>query len=234
MDLTTAKVLITGGSKGIGKETAKQLRAAGASVMITGRDLATLKATAAELDAPYFEGDVSDEASVKAMIPAAVKQLGGLNAVINNAAYGYFAPIQEIDTESFEKLFQTNVYGAMFVGRECAKHFIAQNGGTIVNISSSAGNHGFARGTAYAASKFALKGMTECWRAELRPHNIRVMLVNPSEVQTNFGGRHERPKDSVNPSKLVASDIAQTIAAMLALPDHAFITETSVWATNPK
>jgi len=234
MDLRHLKVLITGGSKGIGRETARQLRDAGAAVMITGRDLTTLKASAAELDSPFFEGDVSDEKSVKEMIPAAVKQLGGLNAVINNAAAGYFAPIHEIESEKFERLFRTNVFGAMYVGRESAKHFISQKAGTIINISSSAGVHGFAGGTAYAASKFALKGMTECWRAELRQHNIRVMLVNPSEVQTNFGGRHERPKDSINPSKLVASDIAQTIVAMLALPERAFITETSVWATNPK
>ena len=234
MELKNAKALVTGGSKGIGKAIAHQLRAAGAEVMITGRDKATLEASAEELGAKFFLGDVSDENSVAKMIPQAVEELGGLNVVLNNAAFGYFAPVHELDTEKFQQLFHTNVFGAMYVARETAKHFIAQKGGTLINVASSAGVKGFANGSAYAASKFALRGMTECWRDELRKHNVRVMLINPSEVQTNFGGRHERTPGEINPSKLLADDIALTVVAMIGLPDRAFIPETAVWATNPK
>ena len=99
-----------------------------------------------------------------------------------------------------------------------------------MNVGSTAARKGFPRGTAYAASKFALSGMTECWRAELRKHDIRVMQINPSEVQTGFGGTEPTP----NPTKLQAPDVAQAIVDMLALPARGFVTETTLWATNPQ
>ena len=87
---------------------------------------------------------------------------------------------------------------------------------------------GFAGGTAYASSKFALSGLTECWRAELRKHDIRVMQINPSEVQTAFfRGR------AFSERKLRGEEIAHAIIAMLSMDDRGFTTEMSVWATNP-
>jgi len=112
--------------------------------------------------------------------------------------------------------------------------FKKQNSGNIVNISSTAGTKGFAGGTAYSATKFALKAMTECWRAELRQYNVRVILINPSEVQTHFvsnSGRESRP---FNPSKLQGIDIAHTICSALEMEDRGFITELTVFATNPQ
>jgi 3-oxoacyl-[acyl-carrier protein] reductase len=159
--------------------------------------------------------------------------MNGFNVLINNAAYGTFGLLKDQDTEVFEKLISTNITGAMIAGREAAKHFIDCNYGNIINISSTAGNAGFAGGTAYVASKFALKGMTECWRAELRKSNVRVMLINPSEVQTPFykalGG--ERP---FNPTKLQASEIAHLVIAVLSMRDVGFVTEATVFATNPQ
>ena len=122
----------------------------------------------------------------------------------------------------------------MLVARESARHFVAQNSGNIINIASTAGQRGSIGGTSYVSTKFAVSGMTECWRAELRKHNIRVMQVNPSEVQTNFfvaAGAHARPE---NPTKLESEEIAHTICAMLAMEDRGFITDATVWATNPR
>jgi 3-oxoacyl-[acyl-carrier protein] reductase len=118
------------------------------------------------------------------------------------------------------------------MAREAAKQFIAQDGGNMVNISSTAGLRGGPGGTAYYSSKFALRGMTECWRAELRRHNVRVMLVNPSEVQTRFAevaGYDQKP----SPNKLVPEDIAAAIVGALEIEDRGFIPEFSVFATNP-
>lgn len=126
-----------------------------------------------------------------------------------------------------------NVTGAMITARECAKHFVKNNYGNIINISSTAGRSGFAQGTAYSASKFALSSMTECWRAELRKYNIRVMQVNPSEVQTNFVLNSGREAKQHNATKLEASEIAFTILAMLQMHDKGFITEATIFATNP-
>jgi 3-oxoacyl-[acyl-carrier protein] reductase len=233
MNLKNAKVLVTGGGSGIGKETANYLLKAGAKVIITGRTELKLQMTAEEIGCHYIVSDASKEDDIVALIPQVIEKLGGFNVLINNAAYGYFNPLVDIDTNHFQELISTNIIGAMIVGRESAKHFIKENYGNIVNISSTAGNAGFPNGTAYVATKFALKGMTECWKQELRKNNIRVMLVNPSEVQTDFvvnSGREGRP---YNETKLQATEIAHTIKAMLEMDDRGFITEATVWATNP-
>src|SRR6185436_3922163 len=118
--------------------------------------------------------------------------------------------------------------------REAAKIFIAQNGGNIVNIGSTASHRGAANGTAYYASKFALRGMTECWRAELRQHNIRVILVNPSEVLTNFYATAGLAQNLGNATKLQGEDIAHAVRSALEMEDRGFTTELTVFATNPK
>jgi 3-oxoacyl-[acyl-carrier protein] reductase len=142
--------------------------------------------------------------------------------------------LTQIDTKKFNDVLMTNITGAMFCGRESAKYFTEKNYGNIINIASSAGKNGFANGTPYCATKFALRGMTECWRAELRKHNIRVMLVNPSEVQTYFGINAGGKKKDHNPTKLEGYHIAHLIKSMLELDDVGFIPEAGVWATNPQ
>ncbi len=234
MNLSNAKVLITGGSSGIGLETAKQLVSLGAQVAICGRNEARLHNAAKESGAFPIVGDVSSEDDVKRMVETVIREFGDYNVLINNAAFGYFSKLTDLTTSQFEKLLATNVLGAMMVGRESARHFVSKNYGSMVNISSTAGLSGFAGGTAYVATKFALKGMTECWRQELRKNNIRVMLINPSEVQTDFfvnSGNEVRP---YNPTKLEAIEIAHTIVSMLQMNDRGFITEATVWATNPQ
>jgi len=104
-------------------------------------------------------------------------------------------------------LFATNVTGAMLMSREAAKLFKERKRGNLINISSTASLRGAPKGTAYYASKFALRGMIECWRAELRKYNMRVFLVNPSEVITGFARRAGFPQKD-NPSKLQSEDIA--------------------------
>ncbi|MCI0448770.1 MAG: SDR family oxidoreductase [Chlorobi bacterium] len=242
MNLKNAKALVTGGSLGIGYATAKALIDKGAKVAICGRNSENLNNAAKELGALAVKADVSVEKDVVDMVKTVVKELGDFNVLINNAAFGYFAHISEIELEKFNKMLAVNLTGAMLCAREASKHFIKQKYGNIVNISSTAGTKGYANGTPYVASKFALAGMTECWRAELRKSNIRVMLVNPSEVQTDFSYnsatwlksfiKHGEEKQ-INPTKLVAEDIAHTIISMLELDDRGFITEATVWATNP-
>ena len=120
----------------------------------------------------------------------------------------------------------------MMMGREAAKIFVKRNRGNIVNICSTAGVRGGAKGTAYYASKFAVRGMTECWRAELRKHNVRVMLVNPSEVATDFFATNGLTQN-VNESKLRGEQIASAVKAVLEMDDRGFVPELTVFATNP-
>jgi len=159
-------------------------------------------------------------------------KFGDLDILINNAGIGTFKPLVEIEKANFDAIFATNVTGAMLMAREAAKIFIKRNRGNIINIASTASHRGAPNGTAYYASKFAVRGMTECWRTELRKHNIRVMLVNPSEVLTNFAATAGIPQKA-NDSKLRGEEIAHAVKAILEMDDRGFTTELSVFATNP-
>jgi 3-oxoacyl-[acyl-carrier protein] reductase len=235
MDLKNAAALVTGASCGIGFETARVLRERGARVAICARHQNELESAAKMLGALPIVADVSKEDDVLRMIETVVKEYDDYNVLVNNAGFGSFEPLIELSSDEFFSVWRTNVLGAMMVARESAKHFVSRNYGNIVNIASTAGQRGFANGTAYCASKFALRGMTECWRAELREYNIRVMQMNPSEVLTNFGATTPRTEPrGDNPSKLHAPDIAEVIAGMLAMDDRGFVTESTIWATNPK
>jgi 3-oxoacyl-[acyl-carrier protein] reductase len=232
VNLQNATVLITGGSSGIGKGIAQALAAAGARVAITGRDKARLEGASKELGAHPIQADVRVEADVERTMREAVQHFGHLDVLVNNAGVGVFKPLVEMDPREFERVFATNVTGAFLMAQAAAKHFIARKKGNIVNIASTAGLRGAPNGTAYYASKFALRGMTECWRGELRKYNIRVILVNPSEVITNFGAAAGfEQKD--NPTKLRPEDIAHVVKAALEMEDRGFIPELSVFATNP-
>jgi 3-oxoacyl-[acyl-carrier protein] reductase len=231
MEFEDKRALVTGGTKGIGRAVARALIDRGARVAVTGRREEALKKAAEAMGALALPGDVSRESDAEEAVKAVVERWGGIDILVNNAAVVDFAPLVEVDPQRFEEVLNINVKGAMLMARAAVPHFIRQKGGNIVNISSTAGLRGFAGGSAYVASKFALKGMSECWRAELRPHNVRVILVNPSEVQTNPGRPDEPSK--LDPRKLTAKEIADTVVSALAMNDRGFIPEVTVFATNP-
>ncbi len=134
--------------------------------------------------------------------------------------------------KAFHNVYDVNVFGAALMASEAAKIFKKQKSGNIINIASTAGTKGFANGTVYSSSKFALRGMTQCWQAELRKYNVRVILVNPSEVTTAFGDDERKEKPEVK-NKLRPLEIAHTIVSTLEMDDRGFIPEVTVWATNP-
>jgi 3-oxoacyl-[acyl-carrier protein] reductase len=233
MDLRNAAALITGGSSGIGRAISETLASSGARVAITGRDKTRLSEAAQSIKALPIVADVSREADVEHTYREVFKAFGELDILVNNAGIGVFKNLIDLDSAGFESVFATNVTGAMLMAREAARHFVTRQRGNIVNISSTAGLRGAPGGTAYYASKFALRGMTECWRAELRRHNIRVFLVNPSEVLTNFAATAGLPQKE-NSTKLRGEEIAYMVKAILEMDDRGFTPELSIFATNPK
>jgi len=233
MNLKNATALITGSSSGIGYSIAKVLTDSGARVAITGRDEKKLYKAAELLNAVAIRADVTNEADVQRTFREALQVFSHLDILVNNAGVGVFKKLVDTDRATFDRVFATNVTGAMLMGREAAKHFIERNKGNIVNICSTASLRGAANGTTYYASKFALRGMTECWRAELRRYNIRVFLINPSEVLTNFGAAAGFSEPE-NPTKLRGEEVAHMVKAALEMADRGFTPELSIFATNPK
>jgi 3-oxoacyl-[acyl-carrier protein] reductase len=225
--------LVTGGSSGIGRAIAETFAKSGARVAITGRDKNRLTEAANAIKALPIQADISKEADVERAYREVLKEYGDLDILVNNAGFGVFKNLVDLDLASFEAVFATNVTGAMLMGREAAKLFVKRQRGNIVNIASTAGLRGAPGGTAYYASKFALRGMTECWRAELRKYNVRVFLVNPSEVITNFSAIAGFTQNENSPT-LHSEDIARMVKAILEMDDRGFTPELSIFATNPK
>ena len=231
-NISRKKVLITGGSSGIGKATAIDLVAKGAIVCITGRNKVKLEKVASEINAIPIHFDVSKYNSIAVKTLDAFHTMGGIDVLINNAGIGDFAKLEDIKVNHFESIFATNVFGLTMLTQEVVKFFKTQQYGMIINIGSSAATSGFPSGSVYCASKFALRGLTECWRHELRRDNIRVVLVNPSEVPTAFNNK-DRVEREEQENKLSSKEISHAIISTINMDKRGFIPELNVWATNP-
>jgi len=225
--------LVTGGSLGIGRATAKLLVEKGGKVAITGRNKSRLEKAAKEIGAFPINADAGKPEDIKKTYDEFLKEFKKLDCLINNAGIGgKWDQVFDLELDDFMKVYSVNVFGAAMMAKYAANLFKKQNSGNIVNISSTAGTKGYANGTVYASSKFALRGMTECWRAELRKFNVRVILVNPSEVLTAFGDDEGKERKEVS-NKLRGIEIAHTIVSALEMDGRGFIPEVTVWATNP-
>jgi 3-oxoacyl-[acyl-carrier protein] reductase len=227
--MQSARFLITGGSQGIGAAIVELACKAGHSVVFTGRNQQLIETIAQKTGAYGLQVDVSVGGDNARTVEVCTERMGGVDVLVNNAAYAYRAEIGELDVDRMKKMFDTNVFGLVDLTNRVVPPMKARGLGDIVNIASTSGMKGAATATPYAASKWAVRGISQCWQAELRPHGIRVICVCPSEVQTGFGGRIGRN----NPNKLYAGDIAETVMAALNMPRRALWPELAVFANNP-
>ncbi|TPE40586.1 SDR family oxidoreductase [Pontibacter mangrovi] len=232
MKLENANILITGGTLGIGHATAKLLIEKGANVAITGRDEKRTNKAARDLGAMPITADVANPDDVKRTFKAFLNEYGKLDVLINNAGIGVSKPVEELTVEDFQRIYSVNVFGAAMMAGRAAEIFKKQNYGNIINIGSTAALKGYEGGSVYASSKAALRSMTQSWQAELRKYNVRVMLINPSEVTTAFGQPDRQERESQH-NKLRGEEIAWAIKSALQMDNRGFIPEHSVWATNP-
>jgi 3-oxoacyl-[acyl-carrier protein] reductase len=223
------RFLVTGGSQGIGAAIVEHARKGGHEVVFTGRNEQLIEQVARKTGAHGLHADVSIAGDNARTVEACRERMGGIDVLVNNAAYGYRAEIGALDVDAMRTMFETNVFGLVDITNRVVPQMKSQASGDIVNIASTSGMKGAATATPYGASKWAVRGISQCWQAELRPHGIRVICVCPSEVQTNFGGRAGRN----NPNKLFAEDIGATIMAALTMPRRALWPELAVFANNP-
>lgn len=233
MDLSNKKVLITGGSSGLGKAMAKMLIEEGARVAITGRDKNKLSEVANSIGAVAIHADVCNESDVMHCFDVMQNDLGGLDILINNAGIGSDRkPIDEIDLDEMRRVFEVNVFGLALMGKIAAQIFKKQMNGDIVNIASTSALKGYEGGSVYSASKFAVRGLSQNWQADLRKYNVRVFNINPSYVPTAFNNPTRKEREEKD-NLLTPTEIAHAVVSSLKMDRRGYIPELTVHATNP-
>lgn len=181
-------ILITGASSGIGRATALRFQSEGWNVIATMRDPAG--SDLAELENVLVTRlDVTDTASIETAVNAGIDRFGAIDVLLNNAGYGAYGPLEAFSTDRIRRQFDTNVIGLLEVTKAVLPHMRARRSGTIINISSIGGQITFPLGTLYHGTKFAVEGLSEALHFELEPLGIRVRIVQPGMIKTDFGGR---------------------------------------------
>lgn len=182
-------ILITGASSGVGKASALRFQAEGWNVIATMRspELETELNTLERVHVTRL--DVMDVASIGAAVEAGLGRFGRIDALLNNAGYGAYGPLEATPLDKVRRQFDVNVIGLLAATQAVLPHFRRQRGGVIVNISSIGGKITFPLGTLYHGSKFAVEGLSEALHYELLPLGVRVKIVEPGMVQTDFAGR---------------------------------------------
>ncbi|WP_322906341.1 3-ketoacyl-ACP reductase [Paenibacillus campi] len=239
MELKNKTAIITGAGKGIGKATAEALAAEGVQLGLLARTASDLEQLQQELSSRYgvqvytVTADVANSAEVRAAVSSLASSLGRVDIVINNAGTGAFAKLVDMDPEQWEQIIRVNLMGAYYVTHELLPGMLEQSSGDIVNIASTAGERGFATGSAYCASKFALLGMTEALMQEVRKSNIRVTALTPSTVNTPLAVNANLPIGDED-RMMQPEDVAQLVLAGLKLPSRVVLKTAGIWTNNPQ
>ena len=224
--LSESVALVTGTSRGIGRAIAHRLATLGASLAICGRDRAALEDSSKSLQmlgAPVFSHvtDVTDAAQVAELVAKTESTLGPINILVNNAGIGLFGPAHEKSEADWDRVLDSNLKSVFLVSRAVIPSMIRRGSGDIINISSLAGKNTFAGGGIYCASKWGLMGLSGCMMEDLRAHGIRVSVICPGSVTTEFSG--SKPKD---PSKALSpDDVAHAVEAIVTQQPGSFLSE---------
>jgi NAD(P)-dependent dehydrogenase (short-subunit alcohol dehydrogenase family) len=184
-------VIITGASSGIGAATARRLARGGASVVVSGRRPERLETLARELDPSgarvlTVPGDVTVDADRRRLVEATLAKFGRIDALVNNAGYGTRGPVELVPVDLIRKNFETNVFSLVALTQLVLPHLRAQGGGCIVNIGSVAGRIARPLSSIYDSTKHALEALTDGLRGELKPFGVRVTLIRPGFILTEF------------------------------------------------
>lgn len=236
MDLTGKAAIVTGSTRGIGLAVAERMAAAGASVVVSARTARDVKATAKRL-AGSAHGtvlgvpcDVRNPAECASLVEETVRGLGRLDILVNNAGLGIIKPITELSIEEWRLQVDVNLGGVFYCSKAALPHLVASGDGWIINIGSLASRNSFAGGTGYNASKFGLLGMTEALMLDVRHSGVRVSLVMPGSVNTDFGGRNRRLQRDW---RLEADECALAVMQLLEYPKEAHVSRIEMRPSRP-
>ena len=239
MNLTNKTALITGAGKGIGREIAIALAKEGVNLGLVARTASDLEALAAQLHEQYgvktavATADIAVQAEAETAVKKLNDELGAIAILINNAGIAQFGNLLDMEPAQWKRIVDVNLMGTYHMLYAVLPSMIERKTGDVINISSTAGERGFATGSAYNASKFAVMGLTEAVLQEVRKHDIRVTALTPSTVNTDLAvnaGLKIGDEDRM----MQPSDVAELALAALKLPRRVFVKTAGIWTTNPQ
>lgn len=239
MSLNNKTAIITGAGKGIGRALAIALAKEGVHLGLIARTASDLESLTQQVTEQYGVKAISAIADISVQIEAEAafatinQELGAIDILINNAGIAQFGNLLEMEPEQWKRIVDVNLMGTYHMLRAVLPGMIEHRKGDVINISSTAGERGFATGSAYNASKFAVMGLTEAVLQEVRKHNIRVTALTPSTVNTdlavNAGLKIGDEEHMMQPE-----DVAELALAALKLPSRVFVKTAGIWTTNPQ
>ncbi len=223
--------IITGASSGIGMAIARQFLAEGADLTVVARRVERLDALASEAQhlgrrCVVVAGDVREEETARRAVEAALGELRRLDILVNNAGIGIYGDLVRTSTDDYDQMMDTNMRSTFLFTRHTVPAMLERGSGAIINVASMAGVMGFAGEAAYCATKFAQVGFTQALDRELRPRGIKVGVVCPGGVKTEFAIGTGRTEEGVAASGMLdADDVAQAVLFMATQPAGARIME---------
>jgi len=227
--------LVTGGTRGIGRSIADRFAREDWNVVISGRTLESVRSATAAFQKENLpvEGKSADsrkEDDVRELVEFVAERFGRLDLLVNNAGIGEFADVTAIDPKDFRAVIETNLLGPFYATHFAAPIMQKNGGGFIVNIASLAAVNAFAGGSAYNASKFGLLGFSDACMLDLRHEGIRVAVVLPGSVATEFGG----PGDSRSSDWMLSpEDVADAVLDLVRFPDRAIASRIELRPSRP-
>lgn len=239
MELQHKNAIITGAGKGIGKALAVALAKEGVNLGLIARTTADLESLQRQISGEYgvkvhiASADISNAKDAETAVSSLIQALGSVDILINNAGIAKFGTLMEMDPSEWERIIQVNLMGTYYVTRAALPHMLENQSGDIINVASTAGERGFATGSAYCASKFALLGLTESLLQEVRKSNIRVTALTPSTVNTELAEKAGL-KIGDEDRMMQPEDVAELALATLKLPKRVFVKSAGIWTTNPQ
>jgi 3-oxoacyl-[acyl-carrier protein] reductase len=230
-------VIVTGASSGLGAAVARLFAAQGDAVLLTARRAERLRAIADEINhsaksedaALWLAGDAAQQETAEAVVALALERFGRVDVLVNNAGLGRYSALVDTTAEQYDELMDANVRSGFVFSRAVVPQMIAQEGGTIVFVSSVAGLAGAPNEAVYCATKFAQVGMAQALDAELRKHGIKVQAICPGGMKTEFALGHGRDAETVSHSRMMdPAEVAETVVFACGLPANVRIPSMTV------
>lgn len=233
--------IVTGGTRGIGRAIAERLVEEGARVAICGTRQKSVDDALAALSlkgqVSGMVADVSKLEDVRRFIASVQQKYGTVHILVNNAGAGAFANVAELTPEVWERTISLNLTGAYYCSHEVMPIFLQAGSGNVINIGSLAGVNAFAGGAAYNASKFGMVGFSEAMMLDHRYDGVRVSLIMPGSVDTEFGRQPDSGAKENHPEKsewkIAPEDIADMVICVLRMPGRTTVSRVDIRPSRP-